>query len=174
MKGSGEIILHSARKPKVLLLGNGLLRLCGGINWGDLLKSISGGKELDEEIIKNIPYNMQAEAMCGTAMETIRHDLAGIVGKPDNFCIAEMLKEILRYDFDCILTTNYTYEVENIFLGKEFSESRRCSAIRISRQTFRSVMNLSLILINLYRSGISMGMQPDIIHLCSVITAMPE
>ena len=130
MKGSGEIILHSSVRPKILLLGNGLLRLCEGISWNELLKSISKRNEVEDSVLKEIPFNMQAEALCGTGIETIRHDVASIVEKPDNLCIAEELKRLLQLDFDCILTTNYTYEVETVLLGKDFSASRRRSAIR--------------------------------------------
>ena len=130
MRGTGEIVLHSNSRPKVLLLGNGLLRLCEGISWSELLNGISRGKEVEKSVLDEIPFNMQAEAMCGTGMEAIRHDVACVVEKPDNLCIAGELKQLLRLDFDCILTTNYTYEVENVLLGKEFSASRRHSAIR--------------------------------------------
>ena len=89
---------------------------------------------MEDEILNHIPFNMQAEAMCGTGIETIRHNVALMVEKPDNLCIAEELRQLLTYDFDCILTTNYTYEVETVFLGQEFTSYRRRSTISVADQ----------------------------------------
>ncbi len=130
MKGFKEISMQINERPKVLLLGNGLLRLCEGIEWCNLLENISDHNDYDPNILQKIPYNMQAEALCGAKIEEIRKRLAYLMGNQDNLHISDDLRFLLQQKFDCILTTNYTYEAETVLLDKSFTESRRRSAIR--------------------------------------------
>ena len=46
--------------PRVLLLGNGILKICGGISWEQLLEGIQNRKVPAAEI-KKVPYCMQPE-----------------------------------------------------------------------------------------------------------------
>lgn len=122
MKGTKEILLHTQSKPQVLLLGNGLLRLSGGIDWKTLLGKLNK-RQVPEDVLKQIPFGMQPEAMCGTNVEQICRDVAKELDDAQPVC-PEQLKRLLSLDFDCILTTNYTYDVEGCLLGK-WNESQR-------------------------------------------------
>ena len=56
MNRLNELYLHGKRKPKVLLIGNGLLQLCGGISWDDLLRSISDDKRTYLVSLEDYPW----------------------------------------------------------------------------------------------------------------------
>ena len=122
MKGTKEILLHLPRKPQVLLLGNGVLRLAGGIDWKALLGKLNK-RRVSEAVLERIPFGMQPEAMCGTDVEQICRDVAHELGAAQTVC-PEQMKRLLALNFDCILTTNYTYDIEHCLLGK-WSEYQR-------------------------------------------------
>ena len=118
-KRNALFTIEPDKRPKVLLLGNGMLKLGNnGLGWDDLLKRIrTRPGEINVKDAK-VPYAMQPEALCGTDVEQIQRDVANNIetlkdGHP-------LLKEILSLPFDAILTTNYTYEIETILTGKEW------------------------------------------------------
>lgn len=115
--------ISSKNLPKVLLLGNGILRLYKGGNWQTLLKQIEPkpSKGLD---LSNVPYAMQPEALCGVDVEDVQRKTAGAIHEVD---INEktILKDILKLPFDAVLTTNYTYEIEATLNGGRWTEYNR-------------------------------------------------
>lgn len=117
------LMMRLDKMPRVLLLGNGLLRLGGGGDWSALLKKISNcGEEPD---LSGIPYAMQPEALCGTDVEEVQRKTAEAIS---NSPVHELLDTLLRMDFDAILTTNYTYEIEETLSGKPWTEYQRRKA----------------------------------------------
>ena len=61
--------------PRILLLGNGVLRLAGGGNWDDLLHEIETPPHKKRNL-KNVPYAMQPEAICGVDVEEVQRRTA--------------------------------------------------------------------------------------------------
>ena len=111
------------RLPKVLLLGNGILRLSGGGDWGALLNQINLKDKLPN--LGKVPYAMQLECLCGVDVEDVqRRTSAAIADGPTD----EVLKRLLALPFDAILTTNYTYEIERVLTGREWTEAARRKA----------------------------------------------
>ena len=60
-----EINLAAQRFPRVLLLGNGVLRLRGGVSWEALLERIAVNDEIPDDVLRDIPLAMRVEALCG-------------------------------------------------------------------------------------------------------------
>lgn len=137
MRGSASISLHHSARPRVLLLGNGILRLAEGRGWSELLHSIRK-RNLPDDILHQIPYSMQPEALCGYDIETIRRSVAKQMEK-SRPSVSPQLERLLAMDFDCILTTNYTYEIEEILLQKDFNDYQRRKALRTFGDTNRQI-----------------------------------
>lgn len=85
---------------------------------------------------------MQPETLCGTDIEAIRKTAAQSMQEAAP-AIAPQLKRLLLLGFDCILTTNYTYEPETVLLGEAFSEKQRKKAVRTFGESRRQI-NLQL------------------------------
>ena len=118
-----EINLAAGEFPRVLLLGNGILRLRGGVSWEALLQRIALNDEIEDSVLREIPLAMRVEALCGVDVEGARLRAAGEF-EPIDACITDTLRRLLRLPWDCVLTTNYTYEAEGVLLeqnrfGKE-------------------------------------------------------
>ncbi len=120
---SKELSFSSTRFPKILLLGNGILRLYDGGNWDDLLKQI-GPKSAMRKDLANIPYAMQPEALCGVDVEDVQRKTAAAIHEVD-IKKRSILKHILKLPFDAILTTNYGYEIESILIDGEWNEYKK-------------------------------------------------
>ena len=105
-----DIHLHSGRKPQVLLLGNGMLQLAHGMDWNTLIAPLNT-RQVPEPVLAQLPMSMKPETMFGTRFEHISKHMADVLlqAKP---CLSPQLDRLLSLDFDCILTTNYTYEIE--------------------------------------------------------------
>ena len=114
--------------PNVLLLGNGILRLADGPKWSDLLEKIAEN-EISEATLDEIPFSMRPEVLCGTESERVQTKVSDELKKWEQK-IPQELEELLTLDFDCILTTNYTYEIENILCNGKWTENRRKKALR--------------------------------------------
>lgn len=110
--------------PRVLLLGSGVLQLGGGGNWKALLESIAE-KTYSTTNLSGIPYAMQPEALCGTDVEQVQQLTAQKISSSP---IHPLLRELLSLDFDAILTTNYTYEIEQVLSGGTWSSNQRKAA----------------------------------------------
>ena len=113
-----EIDLAAERFPRVLLLGNGVLRLRGGVSWEALLQRIAVNDEIPEGVLRDIPLAMRVEALCGVDVEGARLRAAGEF-EPIDACVTETLRRLLRLPWDCVLTTNYTYEAEGVLLNQD-------------------------------------------------------
>ncbi|WP_031551725.1 hypothetical protein [Oribacterium sp. FC2011] len=117
--------INTTKKPNVLFLGNGMLKLSNNsTGWDDLLASISTLN--NPENVKKVPYAMQPEALCGTDVEDIQRRVADNINTVSN--IHPLLQELLSLPFDAILTTNYTYEIEEELSKKPFTPYARKKA----------------------------------------------
>ena len=111
-----------SRPPRVLFLGNGILRLNGGGNWSQLLQQIRGTDASQPLNLSDIPFSMQPEAMLGADYEAVTDRALSVLSdvKPH-----DILERLLSLPFDAILTTNYTYEVEQVLTGKDWTDALR-------------------------------------------------
>ena len=100
------------RRPQVLLLGNGLNRVYGGASWAGLLARINR-TEFTPEQVKGIPLPMQAVLLSDdhvdVSLKDLRRELTRCELHP---WLADQLRRLLSLPFDCILTPNFTYELE--------------------------------------------------------------
>ncbi|MDO4865766.1 MAG: hypothetical protein Q4C10_04360 [Clostridia bacterium] len=112
-----EFDLASGRYPRVLLLGNGILRLRGGVSWESLLSRIAMNDDIPDEVLREIPMAMRVEALCGADVEGARLRAAGEF-EPIDACVTDTLRRLLSLPWDCVLTTNYTYEAEGVLLNR--------------------------------------------------------
>lgn len=125
MKCKLELVQNNC-PPKVLLLGNGVLRLAGGGNWNELLQAIETPPPKKRDL-SLVPYAMQPEAICGVDVEEVQRKTALAI-KDNGKDPQNILQRILLFPFDAILTTNYTYEIETVISGGEWTEKKRRDA----------------------------------------------
>lgn len=122
------IILHEA--PKVLLLGNGLNRLCDLCSWEDLVSYLAKKSDIIDtnkfDLFKNLSLLIQIYAL-GTENENFNEIFKKCMCEIDNKIINLMTKtdesvniysDLCKLNFQAILTTNYDFLVE-MFLQKE-------------------------------------------------------
>ena len=121
-----ELRMAATSIPKVLFLGNGILRLAGGGNWSDLLREI-GTLPHKGRNLTYVPFAMQPEAICGVNVEEVQRRTAAAI-KDTKEDPQDTLRRMLSLPFDAILTTNYTYEIENALAGEEWTERARRKA----------------------------------------------
>ena len=109
--------------PQVLLLGNGLNLAYGGISWTNLLKGIAARDDIPEDLGCPMPLLaiLYTNNDIKTAMATQKQLLFGSLANPSQTAV---LRAILTYGFDEILTTNYSYELEMAALGKTVDDER--------------------------------------------------
>lgn len=100
------------RRPKVLLLGNGLNRVYGGASWAGLLDKLNRTHYTPDQV-KGIPMPMQAvllsEDHVDVSLKDLRRELTIYEGHP---WLEAQLRALLAMPFDCVLTPNFTYEIE--------------------------------------------------------------
>lgn len=123
-KENNRFAIDTIKRPNVLLLGNGMLRLGNnGKSWEQLLDDI---KLRDGVNGKFIPSAMRPEAFCGVDVEEIQRRVSKEIETLKD--VHSLLCELLSIPFDAILTTNYTYEVESVLSEKNWTERARKSA----------------------------------------------
>lgn len=99
-------------RPKVLLLGNGMNRVYGGASWAGLLSRLNRTSYTLQQV-KSMPMPLQAvllsEDHVYTSLKDLRRELSRCELHP---WLEEQLKKLMAMPFDCILTSNFTYELE--------------------------------------------------------------
>lgn len=112
MKETPQLTIQPHTRPQVLLLGNGMNRVYGGASWAGLLQKINRTPFTPEEV-KAIPLPMQAvllsEDHVDESLKDLRQELTRCELHP---WLDGQLKKLLSMPFDCILTPNFTYELE--------------------------------------------------------------
>ena len=106
--------------PKVLLLGNGICRCYGSVPWNTLLKSIAARdfSEDEKETMKSIPNPLQAvvysqdqiDSFLDNILDRFMPDMTA--GLKDSEKRSLLFRSYIDRQFDTILTTNYSYEIE--------------------------------------------------------------
>lgn len=119
----------AVRKPKVLLLGNGLSRAYNAGSWDHFLDSINRKKDefpVPKDINMPMPLKiiLLTDNHVGTAMkENKEYFLKGFYDELDKG-ICDQIKKLFDCGFDYILSTNYSYELEYTVYGDKFTENR--------------------------------------------------
>lgn len=100
--------------PRVLLIGNGINRAFNSSDWDKLIQDMAQNDRKENwDSIKNLPYPLMAVVATGDRID------AALKEQAKTMCIgevsgnqAELMQEVVKIDADAILTTNYTYEIE--------------------------------------------------------------
>lgn len=111
--------------PQILLLGNGINRAFNSDSWDDLLNSIDRRAERYDIGGYRCPETLKAilitEDNVDKALKSQKERLGNLgTEKPEPQM--RLLKRLLAMDFDEILTTNYSYELETAALGERVNE----------------------------------------------------
>lgn len=109
--------------PDVLVLGNGINRCFGELDWEELLRR-KQYRECEQRRLKNMPYPLRAVVETSDCVDKAVESLSdrlcsGVIEREQK----ELLGLYLGMDYDAILTTNYSYEAEKA-LCMEFSCKR--------------------------------------------------
>ena len=120
-----------ANHPQVLLLGNGINLAFGGTSWESLIRAINIRDDFDIDSLSS-PLPLQAILVTNNnikqAMDEQSEKFYGTIGTDEQ---KEILQELLGMGFDDILTTNYSYELEEVALG--ISEIRKSETNKINK-----------------------------------------
>lgn len=122
------------RFPQVLLLGNGLNRLGNSVDWKELIKKIFSNKKADinDTALFDIPYPLLAVlATDGCVNNAINSHIELFAGlsKDELNRINEPICDLLSMGFDDILTTNYSYELEQAACPKITRDGNGCQKL---------------------------------------------
>lgn len=106
--------MSNERIPQVLLYGNGINQLGGGLSWNMFLEQIADDSEMKEKIKElDCPEPLKAILVTRDHVDVaMKNYCKEIAFQEPTGDAREMCKKILEIGFDEILTTNYTYEME--------------------------------------------------------------
>ena len=126
------------RRPQVLLLGNGLNQAYGASSWDQLMKTLSIRTDLPDKL--SIPRPLQAVLVTNDTVDTtMKRHANALYGGADNPEMADILRRLLSIGFDHILTTNYSYELEDAALpGAAKSEYKLKKLMRHTSEVSRA------------------------------------
>lgn len=116
--------MRMAKYPQVLFLGNGLNLAFGGLSWIKLIETIAvrddfqwNQSEIPMPLLAILATNNQIK----DALQLHKDYFHGAVKTEAQ---KEILTALLTMGFDDILTTNYSYELEAVGLGKDTATDR--------------------------------------------------
>ena len=105
--------------PKVLLLGHGPCRSCGGVSWNEFLRMLARKEEIQSGKCSveslNCPEPLKAILVTDDHVDVALKDYWEAY-QPKIEGDISLFQNILSSGFDDILTTNYTYELEQVAL----------------------------------------------------------
>lgn len=105
------------KRPQVLLVGNGLLRPSNNdYSWENIIKKMKKD-EVDEIKFAGLPYAIQATVVTEVD-DKKRYSKYAEAFKNYPYDNKEIILDYTNLPFDAILTTNYTYELENSIENK--------------------------------------------------------
>ncbi|MBR5948335.1 MAG: SIR2 family protein [Clostridia bacterium] len=145
--------LNGNGRPKILLIGNGLERVCGGDDWQKLLEDpeICKVDKTVRDVIKDLPFPLKYELMSTEKNPHANFTAADL--DEESRRLSNMMKKIMaasididgshalfkkltELDVDHIFTTNYSYCPEKAFLPKRsFASKKTRMAFRFSLHT---------------------------------------
>lgn len=117
--------MSSISFPKVLFLGNGLNLAYSGISWSDLIGKIAKRNDFDwakSEMPMPLQAILASNNQVRTSLKSAKEDFRGMVQTEQQM---EVLRNLLTMGFDDILTTNYSYELEEAALEKKKLSDRQ-------------------------------------------------
>ena len=98
--------------PQVLLVGNGITRYGGCYkSWPEVI-GLYAGDEYDE-ILKKSPYTIQATLYSAEQDGDQRERYLRTFSKGYTYREHTVIDKLIELKTDAIITTNYTYEIEN-------------------------------------------------------------
>ena len=121
MNDDKTITVKYDKTPNVLLLGNGINRAFGASSWDDIISGLSTG-EYDSKPgwakeIQKLPNSLQTIVISSDSvhdgMKQVSEKLMPCSLKAEH---GNMLRNYLDLNFDAVLTTNYSYEIEKALL----------------------------------------------------------
>ena len=121
------------RVPRILLLGNGLNLAYGSrsVSWKNL---ITDGTDQNVPDTITVPLSLEVVLRTGNnALEVLRRRRSELYGRVDTEELRDSLRTLLSMGFDEILTTNYSYELEEAALGIEEVEDK--DIVRLMKST---------------------------------------
>ncbi|MGI6117988.1 MAG: SIR2 family protein [Bilifractor sp.] len=134
MKGdrkSAQETVFIQKRPQVLLLGNGMIRSYSSLSmsWKDLVYQIGSDRTIPYSV--DIPLPMEIVLRTeGHVADVLRHHQRELCGRIETRKFRDKLMTLLDAGFDDILTTNYSYELEEAASGKEFLETDEIARMR--------------------------------------------
>ena len=115
--------------PQVLLLGNGINLAYGGVSWKKLMGLIKTRDDLSVDDLK-APMPMQAILVTNNNLkDAMKQHSKSFFGEVKTKEQAEVLNQLLNMGFDDILTTNYSYELEEAALGSKMVSNEKLKKI---------------------------------------------
>ncbi len=102
------------QNPNVLLLGNGIHKTFSHESWDELLKKMNPDMKQDLwKQVSKLPYPLMAVVAAKDHLnDCMKKEGRLMTEQHIQQKEADMLKKILNCGFDTVLTTNYTYEIE--------------------------------------------------------------
>ena len=121
--------------PRVLLIGNGILRAFGGDSWNQLIDDVMKGNknQREKDAIHNLPYSLQIVAASDDNVDSTMKDLSAKMidsNVPNQEC-EDLIRRMVD-GYDCVLTTNYSYELEKILIPGFYIKPGVSSKFRLS------------------------------------------
>lgn len=115
-------------RPQVLLLGNGINQSYGGVSWGDFLSAIATKEEIINGTVSikdlKCPEPLKAILVTNDHIDVALKEYWETY-QPKDETPPDIYQQILSCGFDDILTTNYTYELEQAALYPEKATKTR-------------------------------------------------
>lgn len=125
-----EFKIFEGKRPRVLLLGNGVCRAFGGVSWNRLLDNIKNKEAYPLPAERYImPMPLKAAMLTDNTLATKIRGLVEkrpLTGEDDinwtSFVkstpeMEERIRKLILNNFDYVLTTNYSYEIEKSLYG---------------------------------------------------------
>jgi len=122
------------KRPKVLLIGNGIAQTTNQVDWDDLVRELSKKANRNKiKILKDEPEPLKVSALAGrTKQIKLNNKAKRIISKNKLKGNNNIIREMFAIGFTHILTTNYTYELENSLLDEPISDINKMYKYRVS------------------------------------------
>ena len=165
-KNKFKIFNVNKEKPKVLLLGTGLVQ-SGGVspNWRKIIIELSKDENntKGKDMLLGVPHSIQATIAIDSDDQKRYSKYKYFFENEYPYYQNDLIKEILKIKFDAVLTTNYSYDLEdNIVFG--FPKLPDSSKRKYAYSTTNAVDKKYLIH-NYYRMNVNEEVIQDIWHI---------
>lgn len=150
-------------RPQILLFGNGLLQSFGGESWNNFLISIKKRDDLPHPDKIKCPEPLKAILLTNDQIDKAMKEKCQKLLSKNNMTadLSGVIGELFSIGFDHILTTNYTYELEQAAIyPKILTESK---VKRITKSTVGNVEKKYLI--HTYNEVVCGGIANKIWHI---------